>query len=539
MQKRFTGTGYMVNSSIVKDSSIRQYFTSPVGVITAVITVGVLGYAGWIFSNNWDPQAEKYVSSLGLVLIDLLTFAFGLVIYQQRELDRRLRLGWLCLSTGTLSSGLSIGLRFYSDISTQIDFLPVAIGLPALLYYLFTFIGILLFSLVLVTQRERTILLLDLGILMLSLSMVTWYFILASPLPTIQQVPTSLFSLAYPLADFLLLASTIALVQRDVLLYSRRILNYLAIAMLVKGVVDSLYVYLELGGKSYPLPYLSIFWLVAGLCEMTAASIQIFATRSKFTAIPSPFSASRHILRLALPYLAVAGGLGLLILVIMNTLSTDQRLLGVLFGATGLVLLVLYRQYIILQENIDLYQKMRRLAITDNLTGAYNRHFFNETLPRELERARRYEKSLTILILDLNDFKKYNDTYGHLRGDVILKMIARIFASQLRSTDTIARFGGDEFVVILPETNRHRATQVAARIQQAVTTQIEAEMPLSVSIGIASYRPGLTPEQLLDEADQDLYHQKAVYKTIALETVSQSQVIEESQSAIQVSSIPE
>ena len=112
------------------------------------------------------------------------------------------------------------------------------------------------------------------------------------------------------------------------------------------------------------------------------------------------------------------------------------------------------------------------------------------------------------MLIDVDDFKKINDTYGHLYGDVVLKTVAQLLAGQLRSADLIARFGGDEFVVILPETTQERARVVAERIEQATSTHPAGNVPLAVSIGVATFRPGLTPEHLLEESDQDLYRQK-------------------------------
>jgi diguanylate cyclase (GGDEF)-like protein len=182
---------------------------------------------------------------------------------------------------------------------------------------------------------------------------------------------------------------------------------------------------------------------------------------------------------------------------------------GILFGAVIMVILVLMRQYLVLKENLRLYQAVQRIAWTDGLTGLYNRHFFNEMLPREMERARRYKGNLSVLLLDLNGFKKYNDTYGHLEGDIVLKSVARVCAGQLRSSDTIARFGGDEFVIILPSASRRVAQKIAARIQSVISENSFHGSKLGVTIGISVYRDGLSPEGLLEEADQDLYRHKA------------------------------
>jgi GGDEF domain-containing protein len=140
-------------------------------------------------------------------------------------------------------------------------------------------------------------------------------------------------------------------------------------------------------------------------------------------------------LRLVIPYLAVAAGWGLLIYMVYSVGYADQRVLGALYGSIVLVFLVLARQYFVLQENVRLYHAMQHLAVTDTLTGLYNRHFFNETLEREIERSKRYNSPLSILLMDVDNFKMFNDTYGHLQGDEVLKIIAHHLAGHLRKAD--------------------------------------------------------------------------------------------------------
>jgi diguanylate cyclase (GGDEF)-like protein len=204
--------------------------------------------------------------------------------------------------------------------------------------------------------------------------------------------------------------------------------------------------------------------------------------------------------------------LGLLILVIQQSNLFDVRQRGLLWGVIILVGLVLLRQYIVLRENVALFEEMRKLASTDSLTGLYNRHFFNEVFPFELKRAERHDRPLSILLIDINGFKAINDTFGHLKGDQILKFVARALAESLRGSDLIARFGGDEFIVILPETNDSSARLVAQRLKMDVAALRMENPRLGVSVGLAAYRSGISPEQLLEEADQDLYRQKTTVR---------------------------
>jgi diguanylate cyclase (GGDEF)-like protein len=180
-----------------------------------------------------------------------------------------------------------------------------------------------------------------------------------------------------------------------------------------------------------------------------------------------------------------------------------------LFGTIGLIGLVLLRQWTVLVENVNFYNEMHRLATTDALTSIYNRHFFNETFRREVERARRYGKPMAILLLDVDNFKMFNDRLGHLHGDEVLKAVAHVLSKQLRKSDILARFGGDEFVMIMPETDQASAKNAVERIQSAVANHSYAHIPLGVSAGISGFRPGLTPEQMLEEADRGLYQHKS------------------------------
>ena len=160
-----------------------------------------------------------------------------------------------------------------------------------------------------------------------------------------------------------------------------------------------------------------------------------------------------------------------------------------------------------------LIRRLKAGATTDSLTGLPNRRAFTHTLTYELMRAQRYRRSLSLLVMNLNGFKSVNDTYGHTTGDLVLQQVARALQRGLRSTDLIARYGGDEFVALLPETGRAQALRVAEKLRCAVAgltfEHVSHEMRCTLAVGVATYpEDGHTPEDLLEAADRRMYANK-------------------------------
>lgn len=157
--------------------------------------------------------------------------------------------------------------------------------------------------------------------------------------------------------------------------------------------------------------------------------------------------------------------------------------------------------------------KAVRLSEVDELTGVYNRRGFAMTVDRLFAQAIRYNRSASVMMIDLDKLKSLNDTYGHETGDGMLKLVAKCIQGELRQTDVAARYGGDEFVVLLPETPRSGALDVASRIRLAVAgTPLhigEQSLIASVSIGIATYpEDGRSLDTLLVQADHAMYVEK-------------------------------
>ena len=160
------------------------------------------------------------------------------------------------------------------------------------------------------------------------------------------------------------------------------------------------------------------------------------------------------------------------------------------------------------------YAQTKRLANTDGLTGLYNRRSFQERLQQEVDRANRYYRPLSLIMIDIDHFKTYNDTYGHLQGDDILVEVARTLQKLSRTSDIVARYGGEEFALILPETDSASAEVLGKRLQEHIESHTfpgEEQLPghvLTISVGIASYTPPDTKEALLEAADMALYQAK-------------------------------
>jgi diguanylate cyclase (GGDEF)-like protein/PAS domain S-box-containing protein len=156
-------------------------------------------------------------------------------------------------------------------------------------------------------------------------------------------------------------------------------------------------------------------------------------------------------------------------------------------------------------------EKLEALAGTDELTGLINRRGFEEHLARELDRAARRKSPLSLLLLDVDWFKNYNDEFGHLAGDEVLHRLALLLRSQARSSDIVARFGGEEFAVILPDTPGEGALVLAERFRETIEAAPWPGRPMTASFGISTWNPALSPRDgraLLNDADRALYRSK-------------------------------
>ena len=161
------------------------------------------------------------------------------------------------------------------------------------------------------------------------------------------------------------------------------------------------------------------------------------------------------------------------------------------------------------------YEELKKLqvnAATDSLTGLYNRRLFEEYFEKELNRARRYTQTLALVIMDLHQFKEVNDRYGHLLGDQVLRSAAGVFRQSLRTSDYAFRIGGDEFALLLPQTETDQAAALSRRVRSTfdeAVTPLKLEVPLGLDYGVAVFpQDGEQKEVLVRAADERLYQMK-------------------------------
>lgn len=302
-----------------------------------------------------------------------------------------------------------------------------------------------------------------------------------------------LVSTAYPVADLILLP----LILRLIFLHRARVMAHLFLlsGMLAYLVADMLYAHGNTVGWYAPGGMTDALWLVAYVLIVAAiwhpsASVEL---RSDLSHVE--MSGRRILVLGSASMLAPA--------VILSTAGIDEGVVRIAAIASILLfLLVMHRMGGLMRETHRQADKLEKLTRTDPLTGAANRRYLDEALAREIARARRLSSPMTLVFMDLDHFKRFNDSYGHAAGDALLEDLVAAWRPILRESDLLARTGGEEFVVLLPDTAPGDAYLVVERLRQC------APHGQTCSAGIAELKPGDSADELMARADRAMYAAK-------------------------------
>ena len=198
---------------------------------------------------------------------------------------------------------------------------------------------------------------------------------------------------------------------------------------------------------------------------------------------------------------------------VIGVINVDNKRKGDFFNKDDLRLLSTFaNQAAIAIQNAKLHQEVKQLAITDELTGLYNFRYIKDRLEEEVKRAQRFKHPLALIMADIDHFKGFNDAYGHLEGNKALQNIAGILQLNVREVDIVGRFGGEEFIIILPEANKKEAHKIAERIRikvedyNFINKKSHPERKITISLGVTScFQENITPQGLVQKVDQALY----------------------------------
>jgi len=438
----------------------------------------------------------------------------------------------LCVLSFTIGQGI---WTYYEQTLREATPFPSWADAGYLSAYPFLLLGILLLSTQPMPISSRTRVLFDGLMIMTALVTLSWYFILG---PTVLQGGETVFAkivgTAYPSADLVIIFCLVLLSFRSRDVSLRPVTRVLAVALTIIVITDSVtlqetYATGGLIDIGWPLGYMLVGLAAHMFRLIVARKAAQEATEQTVTAPVSP-SDRQQFWQSVLPYLLILV-VGMLAVALQYIGDVDTTLRnGVYVGGAILTALVVFRQILAIRETIgynttlhsmheQLQQKnhalgeanarLEALATTDPLTGLPNHRALVTDLDQELERAQRYQRSCSILFLDIDHFKAINDGFGHSAGDIVLREFASIISSSLRGIDTVGRWGGEEFIVILPETNRSEIESLAERIRKIVAAHafsVGGGLRLTCSLGIATYPyDAAERDALLEAADKAMY----------------------------------
>jgi diguanylate cyclase (GGDEF)-like protein len=426
--------------------------------------------------------------------------AVAAVLIGVRSMPARDRVPWRLLATGVFGNATGIAVLVYTNEVLHYDGMPT----PADPLFLTLYPAYGLGLAIMIQRRESRrdwSAMVDSATITTGLGLLAWVYVIQQAATGEMSTLGHVVQIAYPVGDLVLLAIAIRLLRgggvRGAAFWW--ICGSLGCFLLgdttwaVLGQFDLDPSGTPIVGRGIDMIFLFAFALVG------VAALHPTARELTRRTDPAPPRLSRTLLAL----LTVVSLIAPAILIVQVLMGTVTNGIAIAVGSAVLFLLVVTRMAQLLREVERQSRRVRELARRDELTGLPNRRTWNDELPRTLERARRDEAPVSVALLDLDHFKRFNDSYGHPAGDRLLKEAAAAWHGAIRAADTLARYGGEEFIVLLPHTGTEEAVQVLERALAATP------LGQTFSAGVATWDRTETSDELIARADAALYAAKA------------------------------
>ncbi len=422
--------------------------------------------------------------------------------------SRRVRRAWLLFGAALAASFAGGIAQFMYEVVFDASPYPSLADVGYLAFYPLVLAAMLCFPQAGASGALKARILIDCATVAIGGCAVVWFVVLGpTTLGLSGSVLQSVFTMAYPGGDLIVIVGLATVLLRRSLPSSESALHLVGLGALLFVVGDLIFGYVTLHGSYTGGDGVDAVWMLAHLMFLLAADAQRIASRTAPDGESVPAQRERASW---MPYVALAVLFGLLAYSERgDALVPGGILVGAAVASSALVSL---RQFLAQRELVQAHEELAALATTDPLTGLSNHRALVSHLDRELERAARYRRTCAVLFVDLDHFKAINDSLGHAIGDRVLADLASLARQQLRTIDIVGRWGGEEFVILLPELERDAAMVVAERLRAAVAGHAfdgASGSHLTCSIGVASFPiDGIERDELLDRADRAMFAAK-------------------------------
>jgi diguanylate cyclase (GGDEF)-like protein len=479
------------------------------GPTLAAVSAMLVIYGLWQVFRWGGHRHQALIGDLAFVPVNGAAAICAWRASWRKDLGRPSCRAWRLLSAALWLYLLADMLQLVYEVVLHQRGYPTWADAAYLSFYVVAFAGILAFPSPRRTRSERFRLLLDMGTVFVGGTTLIWYVALG---PAVTSAHNHfdlaiLVIFAYPVGDLLLVFGVLSLLWRGAPRLSIASLRIFATGLVVFIAADISYDHITINSTYLGGDPVDTLWFAALAIMFVAAGCQLHAEPREDFATPPRGPAARPSV---LPYVAVAASYLLLMVVGLHEVSFNS-LGGILLGALALTVLVTVRQFAALRDNGRLAVRYQELASIDGMTGLYNRRHFMEVAEGAFAHAQRLGQPLVALMIDVDRFKQINDVHGHGVGDRVLADLAQSCREQVRPDDIAGRYGGDEFIIIIPGTTSLRATQIAARLTGPpgrVTGSNGTPVTFTASVGIAASARCDDLPTLLARADLAMYEAK-------------------------------